>query len=130
MTVPENTGAKRGGVPPVEHRFQPGNPGRPKGSKNKLQEDFLRDVLEAWEAKGAKAIGAMIDEKPGEFVKMVASLMPKEATLNINDNSELTDDELIDRIRSLSAGLAPFLVERPGGGEELTLVSEGSRKPH
>ena len=95
-------------------QFQPGNSGRPKGSRNKLQEDFLSDVLAAWEAKGAAAIEDMIAEKPGDFVKMVAGLMPKEATLNINDRSEMTDAELADRIRSLTATLAPFLFDGDG----------------
>lgn len=28
-------------TPPIEHQFKPGNPGRPKGSRNKLGEAFL-----------------------------------------------------------------------------------------
>lgn len=97
---------------------QSGNPaGRPKGARSKLQEDFLRDVLEAWEERGPQVITAMIAEKPSEFVKMVAGLMPKEATLNINDHSEMTDDELTERVRALAAQLAPFLIEGTGEAE-------------
>jgi Family of unknown function (DUF5681) len=90
-----------------------GNPaGRPKGAKNKLCEDFLGDMLDAWEARGPAAINAMIDEKPGDFVKVVAGLVPKEATLNINNADDLSDAELAERIANLAAQLAPFL---PGG---------------
>ena len=92
-------------------------PGRPKGSKNKLQEDFLRDVLEAWEARGPAAISGMINEKPSEFVKMVAGLMPKDVHLNINDHSEMTDGELAERVRQLAAQLSPFLLGGTGGVE-------------
>jgi hypothetical protein len=92
-------------------------PGRPKGSRNKLQEDFLRDVREAWEERGPAAIQAMIAEKPSEFVKMVAGLMPKEATLNINDHSEMTDGELTERVRALAAQLAPLLIDGVGDAE-------------
>jgi hypothetical protein len=92
-------------------------PGRPKGSRNKLQEDFLKDVLAAWEDNGADAITLMIADKPGDFVKMVAGLMPKEATLNINDHSEMSDDELAERVRSLAASLAPFLLGGTGDTE-------------
>lgn len=113
----EKTGAKRKGGPPST-LFQPGNPGRPKGARNKLQEDFLKDVVEAWQDRGALAISAMIDDKPGDFVKMVAGLMPKEANLNIHDHSELTDDELAERVRSLAAQLAPFLTSGIGDLEE------------
>jgi hypothetical protein len=35
------------GNPPVEHRFKPGNPGRPKGSRNKLGEDFIQALAAA-----------------------------------------------------------------------------------
>ena len=113
----DHTAPKQRGVP-----FKPGqsgNPaGRPKGARSKLQEDFLRDVLEAWESRGQLALEGMISEKPHEFVKMVAGLMPKEATLNINDHSEMTDDELAERVRALAAQLAPFLVEGIGDAEE------------
>jgi hypothetical protein len=109
----------------IATQFQVGNPGRPKGSKNKLTEDFLRDVLEAWTDKGKAAMDAMIAEKPGDFVKMVAGLMPKEATLTINDHSEMTDDELAERVRSLAAQLSPFLVG--GTGDAATGADDTQR---
>jgi hypothetical protein len=109
----ETTDEKRRGGPPAT-LFQPGNPGRPKGSKNKLCEDFLGDVLEAWNDKGKQAITDMIDDKPGDFVKMVAGLVPKEMTLNVNDHSEMTDEQLAERIRNLAAQLAPFLIDGIG----------------
>ena len=109
--------------------FQPGNPGRPKGSRNKIQEDFFADVLAAWEEKGKAAIDEMIADKPGEFVKMVAGLMPKEATLTINDNSDLSDDELADRIKQLAAQLAPFLIDGNGGAAADTGNPASPAKP-
>lgn len=108
-------------------RFVSGNigGGRPKGSRNNLQEHFIEDIYAAWQDKGALAIDAMIADKPGDFVKVVASLMPKEATLNINDHSELTDAELTERVRALAAQLAPFLIDGTGAAEEGN-GSEGS----
>jgi hypothetical protein len=103
------------------YKFKPGesgNPnGRPKGSKHKLAESFLADCLNEWEAHGKAAISDMREKNPGDFVKMVASLLPKEMTLNLNnDLGELSDDELLDEIRKLHASLAPFLAE--GNGEK------------
>lgn len=109
----ENTQPKR----IIGRPFEPGNPGKPKGVKHKMQEDFLRDIHNAWQEHGAAAIEAMIADKPGDFVKVVAGLMPKEATLNINDHSELTDAELAERVRSLAAQLAPFLIDGIGAAE-------------
>jgi hypothetical protein len=107
-------------------RFVSGNigGGRPKGSRNNLQERFIDDIYAAWQGKGAEAIDAMIADKPGDFVKVVAGLMPKEATLNINDHSELTDAELTERVRALASQLAPFLIDGTGAAEEGT-GSEG-----
>lgn len=101
---------------------QSGNPaGRPKGSRNKLCEDFLGDMLAAWEAKGKQAIDAMIAEKPGDFVKTVAALVPKDVNLNVNTMDDLSDAELAERIANLAAQLAPFLAGGVGiadqGGE-------------
>ncbi len=112
-------------------RFVSGNigGGRPKGARNKLQDDFLSDVLSAWESSGKIAIAAMVEEKPSDFVKMVASLMPKEATLNINDHSEMSDDELAGRIRSLAAQLAPFLSGGIGDVEAGDCCTERAEKP-
>jgi hypothetical protein len=99
------------------YKFKPGesgNPnGRPKGSKHKLAESFLADCLNEWEAHGATAISDMREKNPGDFVKMVASLLPKEMTLNVNSEIEMTDDELLERIRVLTSAITPFL-ERAG----------------
>lgn len=111
---------------PETGRFLTGNigGGRKLGSRNKLTEQFLTDVLNEWEGHGATAISDMREKNPGDFVKMVASLLPKDVNLNLTDNlSELSDDELLGQLRDLSASLAPFLAkldqgnEAEGGGE-------------
>ena len=125
--MPENTGSKQ-----ALTQWKPGqsgNPaGKPKGAKHKLQEDFIKDVQAAWEKQGKTAITMMIAEKPSDFVKMVAALMPKDITLNINDNSEMTDDELTGRIRDLAAQLSPFLLGGTGDIAEGTGNAASSEK--
>jgi hypothetical protein len=57
---------------------QSGNPaGRPKGSRNKLSEEFFRDLCDAWQVFGKPALMTAALLHPMEFVRMVASLMPK-----------------------------------------------------
>lgn len=93
----DNTAPKQRGVP-----FEPGksgNPsGRPKGSKNKLTEAFWQDMSEVWSAGGKDALDRVIKDDPGAFVRIAASLMPKEAELTLRTiaANQLGDDELAD----------------------------------
>lgn len=107
---PRKNGKKLGpGKPPVEHQFKPGNPGRPKGSRNKLGEAFLEDMLADWEANGPVAIREVRETKPDAYLKVVASILPKDLNVNINQMDHMTDEQLIERIRSLDAAIRPFL---------------------
>jgi len=99
-------------------RFLPGNTGfggRPKGARNKLGEAFIEDLLHSWEAQGPDAIHRVIQEKPEQYLKVIASLMPKDLNVNFNPTDEMTDDQLIQRVRSLSAAIQPFLDAQGAG---------------
>lgn len=114
---PRNNGKKTGpGNPPVQYQFKPGNPGRPKGARNKLGEAFIEDLLSAWESQGPAVIQTVIRDKPEAFLKVVASLMPKDLNVNMNQLDEMTDDQLIRRIRTLDAAIRPFLDAEGAGG--------------
>ena len=86
---------------------QSGNPkGRPQGSRNKLTEDFFRDLCDAWTAFGKPALMAAAWTNPTDFVRVVAQLMPKdvEATVtNIRAERMSTDEleALIERHRDV-----------------------------
>ncbi|GLV28186.1 hypothetical protein TomTYG75_07090 [Sphingobium sp. TomTYG75] len=117
--MPEKTGEKRANMPPVEHQFKPGNSGRPKGARNKLGEDFIKALQEDFEAHGVKAVQSVRTEKPDQYLKVIASLLPKEHRISVDDQfSEMTDDELAERIRQLHATIAPFLDSGTGGVDE------------
>lgn len=120
-----NNGKKTGpGRPPVEHQFKPGNPGRPKGARAKLGEAFLEDLLHAWESQGPAVIQTVIEKRPQDFLKVVASLMPKDLNINVNQIGEMTDEQLIERIRKLDAAIQPFLSAHGEDG-----ASGGDRAP-
>lgn len=58
---------------------QSGNPaGRPKGARAKLGEAFIDALLDDWNKNGVQAIIKMRDEKAGDYVKVIASILPKE----------------------------------------------------
>lgn len=64
-----------------------GGPGRPKGSRNKLQEDFLKDFCEAWDKHGKEALLQVAMNEPAKFVQVAAGLLPKQEEIEITHRS-------------------------------------------
>jgi hypothetical protein len=65
--------------------------GRPRGSRNKLSEEFFRDLCDAWQAFGKPALMSAAWTNPTDFVRVVAQLMPKDVELtatNIADGKQ------------------------------------------
>lgn len=102
-------------------RFLPGNSGfggRPKGARNKLGEAFIEALHNDFNKHGVAAIVEVRETKPDQYLKVIASLLPKDINLNVNDGqADLTDDELIERIRNLTEAIAPFLPSGTGDAE-------------
>ena len=88
---------------------QSGNPkGRPQGSRNKLTEDFFRDLCDAWQAFGKSALMTAAWMHPLEFVRLVASLMPRELEATTTVTGRMSDAQLDAIIaRGLQSGLDP-----------------------
>ena len=85
----DNTNAQQ--KPGLFKPGQSGNPaGRPKGSRNKLGEDFLADAHQLWVQHGSKALETMATSEPSKFCQMIAGLLPREmliqdASINIRE---------------------------------------------
>ena len=89
---------------------QSGNPaGRPKGSRHKLGEDFIRALAEDFENHGKDAIVKMREDRPGDYIKVIASLVPKDLNLNVNEYEHWTDEQLADRLEQLDRELEPYM---------------------
>jgi hypothetical protein len=110
-------------------RFVTGNigGGRPKGSRNKLGEDFIADLHADWQLHGIEVIKAVREQRPQDYLRVVASIMPKDFNVNVNNNRELTDDQLIARIRQLDAVIRPFLATE---GDGIAEVGGGKATAH
>ena len=89
----------------MEYQFKPGQGGRRKGSRNKLGEDFLQALADDFERHGAEAIERVRIEKPDAYLKVIASLLPKDLNLNVSKYDHLTDEQLIMRLEFLASRL-------------------------
>jgi hypothetical protein len=106
-------------------KFQPGHSGRPHGARNKLQADFLHDLAEAWARDGANALKVMIADQPSDFVRVCASLMPREVALDIGGPlAELSDDELREMLEAVRQLRARTIEAEGAERGELVLIAE------
>ena len=79
-----------------------GNPaGRPKGSRNKLGEEFITELCHDWCQHGAAALKKVRENRPEVYVKVVASLLPREVEARVTG---LTWEEALDQLRLNDGG--------------------------
>ena len=83
-------------------RFLTGNiggPGRPKGTRNKLGEDFIAAVYADWTEHGATVLARVREQDPSTYLKITANLIPNRLELTSDtegaDLPEQSADELI-----------------------------------
>jgi hypothetical protein len=62
---------------------QSGNPaGRPLGARNRYSEDYINDFHDVWRTHGKKAIQKLAAKRPGDFVKIGATILSKHGEFN------------------------------------------------
>lgn len=97
MTLPEKKSKS------AVTRFKPGqsgNPaGRPKGSRNKLGEAFLKKLEQDFKRHGEEVIEAVRLEKPDVYLKVVAQIVPKQMTHTVSKGLEGLLRDLHDKRR-------------------------------
>lgn len=111
---------------------QSGNPaGRPLGARVKLSETFLKDLLEDWEQHGKTALAEARTKKPDVYLRVVASVLPKQLDVRRGAFEGLTDEQLFAKLESsVGTDLARRLVGVAGGSGEAAGPEEGSRVRH
>jgi hypothetical protein len=90
--------------------FQPvqsGNPkGRPKGARNRLGTAFLEALEADFHQFGPQAIALVREKKPEVYMKVVADLLPKEASINVE-----ASEAFVNLWRRISDGLGDELAD-------------------
>lgn len=108
MSDGEDTPTKHRGLMEPWKPGQSGNPaGRPKGSRSKLGEAFIEAMHDDFAEHGKAVIETVRAEKPDQYLKVIASMLPKELHVTDMTLEDMSDNELIDllaAVRSLTAG--------------------------
>ncbi len=98
MTNPKIKDAGKATQFKAGNKANPG--GKPVGSRNQLQGDFLRELAADFAENGPAAIITTREKSPAQYLKIIASLMPKELEIK-RPMEEMTDDDIIAGIAAL-----------------------------
>lgn len=95
---------------------QSGNPaGKPKGARHKLGEAFLEAMHQDFKAYGSAVVAQVREEKPDQYLKVIASILPKQLTNE--DGAALVVSSFVD----------PLLLE-PEERETLRMLLQAMRE--
>ena len=91
-------------MPSEETQFKPGqsgNPdGRPKGTRSKLSEAFLKALSDDFDEHGLDAVQKVRDEKPDAYLNVIGKLMPKLMELSGPDGESIPVSGTVKLVKS------------------------------
>jgi len=95
------------------HLWKPGtsgNPaGRPRGSRNKLSDDFVAALYDDFQDHGPAAIAACRAAKPDVYLCVIAGLLPRDVSIKVQQLDDLNDDQLLRKLAVLTEMTKPLL---------------------
>lgn len=112
MTNPKIAVAGKGTQFSAERQPASGG-GRPKGTRDKLSSDFIRELSEDFAKNGKATIVKVRREKPAIYMQVVASLLPKEVQITTPESS--LSDEQVEQLYTdmLATRLAKLKTDEP-----------------
>lgn len=112
-------------------RFVSGNSGggRPKGSRNKLGEQFIQDLYADWIEHGVAAVAVVRAERPQDYLKVVASILPKELHVRESALEDMSADDIRDALTRINV-LRSVLLGQDGAPAQSGTNAADERKPH
>ena len=102
-------------------QFKSGRPktgGRRKGSRDRIATVLLEEIAKDFEEHGAEAIKIARVERPVEYLRVVASLLPKEFEITDNRLKDISDDELDLLLEYARQRIAKGFAASADGGKE------------
>ncbi len=113
-------------------RFVSGNsggPGRPRGSRNRLGEEFLSELYADWTEHGASVIAEVRERNPVAYLRTVAGLVPQQVGIVSmgEDVAAMTDEELARALVSAHETLRLAALQSAEDAEPTLLESGDAR---
>ena len=100
------------------------NRGRPVGSRNLLQRRFIEALAKYFDEHGEGIIRVVRVEEPATYLKLIASVLPRELLYeNVNAMKEFTDDQ----VDELIVNIRQRLIEQRKEDAKVT-IEVGERK--
>ena len=95
-----------------------GNPhwaGRQKGSRNKINQDYIDAFCREFEQHGPAVFAKVRKKMPHVWLRLAAELLPKQVQVE-HSTADMTVEQLEQRIRELDAAIAQELGTAPRAG--------------
>ena len=95
--------------------------GRAKGSRNRMSNGFIEALAKEFDEHGAGAIRIARTKHPLDFLKLIASLVPKEFEITDSRLRDIPDDELDALIELARRRIAASIPRDADSGKEPAL---------
>ncbi|OHV77986.1 hypothetical protein [Ensifer sp. LCM 4579] len=95
--------------------------------RGRLGGAFADAVQADFEAYGAAVVARIREEKPESYLKLVASILPKDLGAAASGMEELSDEQLIERIRVLDMAVRPLLDPKKAGARRSVRRTRSTR---
>lgn len=86
--------------------------GRPKGSRVKLAENVVSDVLDSWREHGPIALARVACLDPGKYLDFIAKVLPREVKLEISTPTDGMSDERLAELLEYAERMAGLRTEQ------------------
>ena len=95
---------------------QPGQGGRRKGARHRISTALLEAIAKDFAEHGEEVVKITRIEKPVEYLRIVAGLLPRELEITVGPLQKISDDELEKLIADARHKLIDITPSNAGGG--------------